>query len=91
MRPNIRPFIGFIRKQSGPDFGVWFPDLPDCQPTGDTIAEARQNAERELALHCRHLQDAGTPVPSPSYMHELSWTRDLRDGLVVLISPPTAA
>jgi predicted RNase H-like HicB family nuclease len=91
MRPFIRPFIAFIRKQSGPGFGVWFPDLPDCQTTGQTIAEARQNAERELALHCRHLQDAGAPVPAPSYMHELFWGRDLLEGLVVLISPPQAA
>ena len=91
MRPFIRPFIAFIRKQSDAGFGVWFPDLPDCHTTGETIAEARENAERKLALHCRHLRATGAPVPAASYMHELFWGRDLLDGLVVLISPPQLA
>jgi len=91
MRPFIRPFIAFIRKQSDSGFGVWFPDLPDCHTTGETIAEAQQNAERTLALHCRHLRATGAPVPAPSYMHELFWGRDLLDGLVVLIAPPQLA
>ncbi len=91
MRPFIRPFIAFIRRQSGPGFSVWFPDLPQCESTGQTIAEARQNAEEALARHCRNLQDTGAPLPPASYMHELFFSRDLLDGLVVLIAPPQAA
>ena len=88
----MRPFIAFIRKQPDTGFGVSFPDLPECRSTGRTIAEARQNAESALASHCRHLLDAGAPVPPPSYMHELAWSGErITDGLVALIAPPRAA
>jgi len=88
----MRPFIAFIRKQPDAGFGVWFPDLPECHSTGRTIAEARRNAERALAVHCRHLHDTGAPVPPPSYMHELAWGGErITDGLVALIAPPRAA
>jgi predicted RNase H-like HicB family nuclease len=83
----MRPFIAFIRKQPDADFRVSFPDFPDCRSTGKTIAEARQNAESALALHCRRLHDIGAPVPPPSFMHEIGSGRP--DGLVVLIAPPT--
>ena len=88
----MRPFIAFIRKQPDTGFGVSFPDLPACNSAGRTISEARQNAERALALHCRHLNDCGTPIPRPSYMHELAWSDEpITDGLVALIAPPRAA
>ena len=91
MRPFIRPFIAFIRKQSGSGFGVWFPDLPDCHTSGETIDEARRNAEDALALHMLTLENRGKPLPSASYMHELFFSRNLLDGLVVLIAPPRPA
>ena len=85
----MRPFIAFIRKQPDSGFHVSFPDLPDCSSTGRTVAEARQNAESALGLHCQHLNDVGTPLPPPSYMHELAWSRErTMDGLVALIRPP---
>ncbi len=88
----MRPFIAFIRKQTDLGFRVSFPDLPDCNSTGLTIAEARQNAEHALTLHCRRLQRIGAPLPRPSYMHQIGWTQErILDGLVVLIPPPEAA
>jgi predicted RNase H-like HicB family nuclease len=87
----MRPFIAFIRKQTDAGFRVSFPDLPECRPTGRTIAEARRNAESALALHCQLLHDTGAAIPPPSYMHELSSSRERTDGLVVLIAPPAAA
>ena len=88
----MRPFIAFIRKQPGSGFGVCFPDLPHCNSSGPTIAEARQNAEHALGLHWRRLRDTGKAVPIPSYMHELAWSQErITDGLVALIAPPQAA
>ena len=84
----MRPFIAFIRKQPDSGFRVSFPDLPDCNSTGPTIAEARENATHALTAHCRQLQEAGAPIPAPSYMHQISWTPErIFDGLVVLIAP----
>jgi predicted RNase H-like HicB family nuclease len=88
----MRPFIAFIRKQTGLGFRVSFPDLPDCNSTGPTIAEARRNAEHALTLHCRRLKLTGARLPRPSYMHQIAWTQErILDGLVVLIAPPEAA
>jgi predicted RNase H-like HicB family nuclease len=88
----MRPFIALIRKQPSAGFRVSFPDLPDCISTGSTIDEARQNAQSALALHCQLLQDTGAPLPPPSYMHQIAWSRErATDGLVVLIAPPGIA
>jgi predicted RNase H-like HicB family nuclease len=88
----MRPFIAFIRKQPDSGFGICFPDLPHCNSTGRTIDEARGNAEFALALHCRRLKGTGKPVPTPSYLHEISWTHErITDGLITLIAPPRAA
>jgi predicted RNase H-like HicB family nuclease len=88
----MRPFIAVIRKQPGNSFGVCFPDLPHCNSSGRTIAEARQNAEYALGLHWRRIRDTGQPAPQPSYMHELAWSHEyITDGLVALIAPPQAA
>jgi predicted RNase H-like HicB family nuclease len=85
----MRPFIAFIRKQPEMGFRVSFPDLPDCNSTGSTIAEARQNAENALTLHCQRLQRFGVPIPRPSYMHQIVLTQErVLDGLVALIAPP---
>ena len=88
----MRPFIAFIRKQPNSDFSVCFPDLPHCNSTGRTIAEARQNAENALAMHWRRLRKTGKAAPIPSYMHELAWSQErITDGLVALIAPPQPA
>jgi predicted RNase H-like HicB family nuclease len=85
----MRPFIAFIRQQPDKGFRVSFPDLPDCNSGGRTIAEARQNAENALTLHCQRLIRIGAPIPHPSYMHQIAWTPErIMDGLVALIAPP---
>jgi predicted RNase H-like HicB family nuclease len=88
----MRPFIAFISKQISAGFRVSFPDLPECDSTGLTIVEARQNAEHALSMHCRHLRQSGVPIPRPSYMHQIARTQERSaDGLVVLITPREAA
>jgi len=92
MRPFIRPFIAFISKQTDCGFRVTFPDLPHCDSTGRSIEEARQNAEKTLAMHCRRLRRTGEPLPRASYMHQIVVSQERgTDGLVTLIRPPEAA
>jgi predicted RNase H-like HicB family nuclease len=89
---RMRPFIAFIRKHSNQGFRVSFPDLPDCNSSGETIIEARENAERALAVHCQALKELGEAVPPPSYMHQITWSRErATDGLVALIPSPEQA
>jgi predicted RNase H-like HicB family nuclease len=82
----MRPFIAFIRGRAEAGFSVSFPDLPDCQPSGKTIAEALVNAEAALAAYCREQHAADMPIPPPSLFHELLF--DERDALLALIPAP---
>jgi predicted RNase H-like HicB family nuclease len=88
----MRPFIAFISKQTDARFRVAFPDLPHCDSTGDSILEARANAEFALTMHYRRLQRCGVPMPSPSYMHQIERLHEnTTHELVALISPLEAA
>ena len=88
MSVTPRPFIAFICRKAA-QFHVSFPDFPDCVSSGGTIAEAKQNAAGALALKCWHLHQAGRPVPSPSFMHEVMAGGPPSDALVILIPPPS--
>jgi predicted RNase H-like HicB family nuclease len=83
-----RPFIAFVYRKDA-RFHVSFPDFPNCVSSGDTLAEAKQNAAGALALQCWHLRDAGRPVPAPSFMHEVMSRGPPPDALVMLIAPPS--
>jgi predicted RNase H-like HicB family nuclease len=83
-----RPFIAFVCRKDA-RFHVSFPDFPNCVSSGDTLAEAKQNAEGALALQCWHLHHAGRPVPPPSFMHEIMSHGPPPDALVMLIHPPS--
>jgi predicted RNase H-like HicB family nuclease len=87
----MRPFIAFIRKQPDIGFRVSFADLPECDSSGRTIAEAHQNATSALALHCELLHDLGAPTPRPSFMQDIVAGGGRTDGLLALIAPPEAA
>ena len=45
------PFIAFLRKDDGSDYGVEFPDVPGCVSAGRTVEEARTMAAEALAGH----------------------------------------
>jgi predicted RNase H-like HicB family nuclease len=83
----MRPFIAIIRKEPNIGFCVTFPDLPDCMSSGGSVWEARENAEGALAIYCRQLHDADLPIPTPSWLREIT-TDQQQDGLVALIRPP---
>jgi predicted RNase H-like HicB family nuclease len=88
MLATPRPFIAFVCRQGASRFHVTFPDFPGCASSGRTIAEAKKNAEDALVLQCWHMRQAGQPVPSPSFMHEIASRGAPPDALVMLISPP---
>ena len=50
-----------------PAFSVAFPDIPDIITSGDTLAEAFENACEALDLHLESLQKLGLALPRPRY------------------------
>ncbi len=82
----MRAFIAFICKLPDARYCAFFPDLPGCSSTGDTIADTLVNAERALADYCRERQEFEEEIPPPSLVHELG--PDQPEGLLALIPPP---
>jgi antitoxin HicB len=50
---------------------VYAPDLPGLHTQGDTLEEARANAEEALTLYVEGLREAGRPLRSGVIRHKL--------------------
>ncbi|MBM3648923.1 MAG: hypothetical protein FJX11_14135 [Alphaproteobacteria bacterium] len=58
-------FPTYVRKDLDSDYGVEFPDVPECVTARRTIDEARAMAVEALASHLAALAQEGLPIPSP--------------------------
>ena len=59
-------YIALLRKDPDSDFGVDFPDFPDCITAGSTLEETRQMAAEALEFHIEGMLEEGSPIPPPS-------------------------
>jgi len=48
------------------NYSAYFPDLPGCVATGQTLEELKQVMRQALELHLRGLREDGLPIPEPS-------------------------
>lgn len=48
-------------------YGAYVPDLPGCIAVGETLEEVSALITKAIAFHIEALQDAGEPVPQPSF------------------------
>ena len=48
-------------------YGTYVPDLPGCIAVGETLEEVSVLIVEAIAFHIEALQDAGEPVPQPSF------------------------
>ena len=48
-------------------YGAYVPDLPGCIAVGETLEEVSTLIVEAIAFHIEALQDAGEPVPQPSF------------------------
>ncbi|MFY8209490.1 MAG: type II toxin-antitoxin system HicB family antitoxin [Caulobacter sp.] len=78
-------YIALIHKDADSAFGVSFPDLPGCISVGETLEEARANAEEALALHVEGMIEDGETLPAPSALDEVMAAPGNRDGVVILV------
>ena len=63
-------YPAIIKKQKDGKYSVSFPDFKGgkfglCVSCGDTLQEAKKNAEEALSLHVEGLQDS-SKLPTPS-------------------------
>ena len=48
------------------NYSAYFPDLPGCIATGETLDEVKQRMRDALELHLRGMREVGLPIPEPS-------------------------
>lgn len=48
------------------NFSAYFPDLPGCIATGETLDEVKERMREALELHLRGMREDGLPIPEPS-------------------------
>ncbi len=47
-------------------YSVYFPDLPGCISSGDSLADAQRMATEAASLHIYGMELDGDPIPVPS-------------------------
>ncbi len=64
-------YIALIRKESGSDFGVDFPDFPGCVTAGSTLDEARALADEAVRFHVDGMLEDGESLPAPQSLEAI--------------------
>ncbi len=82
-------YIALLRKDSGSDYGVDFPDFPGCITAGKTIDEARRMAGEALALHVEGMIKDRESIPEPSTLEAIAADAQNKDAVIMLIDVPT--
>jgi predicted RNase H-like HicB family nuclease len=65
-------YIALLRKDTGSDFGVEFPDFPGCVTAGSTLEEARIMAAEALALHIEGMIEDGVAIPASAELDAIA-------------------
>ena len=74
-----------IVEKAAEGYGVFFPDLPGCVSSGDTIEDAAKSAEKALALHVRGMVEDGDALPDPTPMDRIGQDADVIEAARVLV------
>jgi predicted RNase H-like HicB family nuclease len=48
------------------NYSAYFPDLPGCIATGETLDEVKERMREALEMHLRGMREDGLPIPEPS-------------------------
>ena len=78
-------FIAIVHKDPRSDFGVSFPDFPGCISAADTIDEAKDMAQKALALHIKGMLEDGEKIPSPSRLEDVMENASYSDAAAFLV------
>ena len=78
-------YIAIVHKEAKTDFGVSFPDFPGCITAGQTVDEAKDLAQKALALHVRGIIEDGYKLPAPSKLEDIMADADYADAVAYLV------
>ena len=78
-------YIALIHKDPDSCYGVSFPDFPGCITAGDTLEEARKNADEVLPFHIEGMLEDGETLPAPSTLEQIRADPEYQDALAFLV------
>ncbi|HME69101.1 MAG TPA: type II toxin-antitoxin system HicB family antitoxin [Myxococcota bacterium] len=81
-------YIALLRKETGSDYGVSFPDFPGCVTAGRTLEEARRLAAEALAFHVEGMLEDGAKLPEPSEFDAIMAQPENADGVGLIVELP---
>ena len=64
-------YIAYLHKDKHSDYGVNFPDFPDCTTAGSSLEEARGLASEGLAFQVAGMREGCETIPKPSTLDDL--------------------
>jgi predicted RNase H-like HicB family nuclease len=80
-------YYALIRKETGSDYGVEFPDFPGCITAGVTLDEAAVMAEEALNFHIDGMLEDGEALPEPSSLENI----DVSGSVAILVNAHSRA
>ena len=65
--------------------GLSFPDFPGCITAGQNVDEAKNLAQKALALHTKGMFEDGGQLPAPSKLEDIMADADYADAVAYLV------
>ncbi len=78
-------YPALVRKETGTDFGVEFPDFPGCITAGNTLQEALQLAVEVLEFHTVGMRADGMKIPPPTPLEAILESADAQGAAAFLV------
>jgi predicted RNase H-like HicB family nuclease len=82
-------YIALIHKEESSDYGVSFPDFPGCISAGETLEQAKKNAQEAVIGHINILKEMKKQVPAPSTLEEIMSNPENRSAIAFLVEVPS--
>ncbi|WP_027185159.1 type II toxin-antitoxin system HicB family antitoxin [Desulfovibrio inopinatus] len=83
----MKEYFAVIHKDENSDYGVFFPDVPGCFTTGETLESARTHAAEVLFEHIEALREDGVDIPEPSTLDQVIHAEGV-EGAVAFLAVP---
>lgn len=74
-----------VIEEQGSVYGVIFPDLPGCYPSGESLEGVLEDAREAASLWMESMRDLGREIPRPSTLESIRENPEYRGRLVRVV------
>ncbi|MDH4385628.1 MAG: type II toxin-antitoxin system HicB family antitoxin [Caulobacter sp.] len=85
-------FPGIVECSPAGSYGLFFPDLPGCVTSADSLDGLASNAREALQLHLEGMAQDGLTIPEPTPINRLPHDDEIEEvGILVVQATPSSA